>query len=166
MHPCTHGVATISRLHKIICRFCKRALSNRRYSAKETCNFFEPTNRSPAPISLYAGRMCSFCASIFCVYVHTATHCSTLQHTATHCNTLQHTATTRRRVWGRASMCCHVLFLLRGSPSWVRFVYVCVCECMCVCMCVCVCVCVCVSVRACVCESVRVCVCVCVYVCV
>jgi len=26
--------------------FCKRALSKRRYSAKETCNFKEPTNRS------------------------------------------------------------------------------------------------------------------------
>ena len=26
-------------------------------------------------------------------YIHTATHCNTLQHTATHCNTLQHTAT-------------------------------------------------------------------------
>jgi len=26
-------------------------------------------------------------------FVHTATHCNTLQHTATHCNTLQHTAT-------------------------------------------------------------------------
>jgi len=147
-----------------LCLFCKRALCKRRYSAKETCNLNEPTNRSPPPISLYAGSMFFFCASMFCEYAHTATHCSTLQHTATHCNTLQHTATTRRRVWGRASMCCHVLFLLRRSPSRVQFVYVCVCVCMCVCMCVCVCVCV--SVRACVCESVCVCVCVCVYVCV
>ena len=40
-----YGVATISRLQKIIRLFCKRALSKRRYSAKETYNFKEPTNR-------------------------------------------------------------------------------------------------------------------------
>ena len=39
-------MATISRLLKIIGLFCKRALSKRRYSAKETYNFKEPTNRS------------------------------------------------------------------------------------------------------------------------
>jgi len=36
---CHYGVASISRLLKIICLFCKRALQNRRYSAKETYNF-------------------------------------------------------------------------------------------------------------------------------
>jgi len=36
----------ISRLLKIIGLFCKRALSKRPYSAKETYNFKEPTNRS------------------------------------------------------------------------------------------------------------------------
>jgi len=46
------GVATISRLLKIIGLFCKRALQKRLYSAKETCNFKEPTNRSH-PISEY-----------------------------------------------------------------------------------------------------------------
>ena len=39
-----YGVASSSRLLKIICLFCKRALWNRRYSAKETYNFQEPTN--------------------------------------------------------------------------------------------------------------------------
>jgi len=34
-----YGVATISRLLKIIGLFCKRALLKRRYSAKETYNF-------------------------------------------------------------------------------------------------------------------------------
>jgi len=43
---CKYGVATISRLLKIIGLFCKRALYKRRYSAKETYNFKEPTNRS------------------------------------------------------------------------------------------------------------------------
>jgi len=47
---CKYGVATISRLLKIIGLFCQRALQNRRYSAKETYNFDEPTNRSH-PIS-------------------------------------------------------------------------------------------------------------------
>ena len=41
-----YGVATISRLLKIIGLFCKRALCNRRYSAKEIYDFKEPTNRS------------------------------------------------------------------------------------------------------------------------
>jgi len=41
-----YGVATISRLLKIIGLFCKRALYKRRYSAKETYDFKEPTNRS------------------------------------------------------------------------------------------------------------------------
>jgi len=49
--PCMHthpgyGVATTSRRLKIIGLFCKRALWRRRYSAKETYNFKEPTNRS------------------------------------------------------------------------------------------------------------------------
>jgi len=35
----SYGVATISRLLKIAGLFCKRALSKRRYSAKETYNF-------------------------------------------------------------------------------------------------------------------------------
>jgi len=43
-HPC--GVATISRLLKIVDLFCKRALQKRRYPAKETYDFKEPTNHS------------------------------------------------------------------------------------------------------------------------
>jgi len=42
----TYGVASISRLLKITGLFCKRALKKRRYSARETYNFKEPTNRS------------------------------------------------------------------------------------------------------------------------
>ena len=41
-----HWDATISRLLQIIGLFCKRALEKRQYSAKETYNFKEPTNRS------------------------------------------------------------------------------------------------------------------------
>jgi len=39
----TYGVATISRLLKILGLFCKRALQKRLYSAKESYNFKEPT---------------------------------------------------------------------------------------------------------------------------
>ena len=46
-----YGVAISSRLVKIINLFCKRPLQKRRYSAKETCKFKEPTNGSH-PISL------------------------------------------------------------------------------------------------------------------
>jgi len=41
-----YGVATISRLLRIIALFCKRALWKKLYSAKETYIFKEPTNRS------------------------------------------------------------------------------------------------------------------------
>ena len=41
-----YGMATISRRLKIIGLFCKRALQKRRYSAKETYIFKEPTNQS------------------------------------------------------------------------------------------------------------------------
>ena len=43
---CWHGVATISRLLKMIGLFCKRNLEKRLYSAKETCNFREPSYHS------------------------------------------------------------------------------------------------------------------------
>ena len=41
----TYRVAAIRRLLKVIGLFCKRALSKRRYSAKETFDFMEPSNR-------------------------------------------------------------------------------------------------------------------------
>jgi len=44
--PVGYEVATISRLLKIVGLFCKRALKKRGYSAKETYNCKEPTNRS------------------------------------------------------------------------------------------------------------------------
>ena len=46
MTLCWFAVASIRRLLKIIGLFCKRALYKRRYSAKETYHFKEPTNRS------------------------------------------------------------------------------------------------------------------------
>ena len=44
------GVGLVSRIDKILGLFCKRALIKRRYSAKETYNLIDPTDRSH-PIS-------------------------------------------------------------------------------------------------------------------
>jgi len=88
-----YGVATISRLLKMIGLFCKRALYKRSYSAKETYHFMEPTNRSH-PIghacdtthsymsdtthSYMTGRICtwhdSFTPGAFCVSPHSSTN--------------------------------------------------------------------------------------------
>ena len=56
-----YGVATISRLLTIIGLFCKRALWKRLYSAKETYNLKEPTNRSHP---IHTGSLCMSFASI------------------------------------------------------------------------------------------------------
>jgi len=54
-----YGVATISRLLKIIGLFCKIALQKRLYSAKETYSFKEPTNRSHPTSTPYIARSLS-----------------------------------------------------------------------------------------------------------
>jgi len=41
-----HVVVLVSRIDKIVGLFCKRALQERRYSAKETYNSIDPANRS------------------------------------------------------------------------------------------------------------------------
>ena len=51
-----YGVALVSRIDKITGLFCKRALKKSLYSAKETYDFKEPTNRShPMMESLHHG---------------------------------------------------------------------------------------------------------------
>jgi len=64
-----YGVATISRLLKIICLFCKRALWKRLYFAKETYDFKEHTNRShPIRIVTYVLPAMS-CDIYICMYM-------------------------------------------------------------------------------------------------
>ena len=46
-----YGVASVSRIDKMISLFCKRALQKRRYSAKETYNLIDPTDRSHSIMS-------------------------------------------------------------------------------------------------------------------
>ena len=53
----SYEVATNCRLPKNTGLFCKRALLNRLYSAKETCIFKEPTNHSH-PISVHRSTEC------------------------------------------------------------------------------------------------------------
>jgi len=73
-----YWVASTSRLLKIIGLFCKRALQKRRYSAKETYNFEEPTNRShpiwkPQESCLYATvgwlRLSRVCCSLLQCFI-------------------------------------------------------------------------------------------------
>jgi len=48
-----YGVASVSRINKMIGLFCKRVLSKRQYSAKETYNLIDPTDRSH-PIATFS----------------------------------------------------------------------------------------------------------------
>jgi len=50
--PFGSGVALVSRIDKMIGLFCKRALQKSQYSAKETYNFIDPTNRSHPIVDL------------------------------------------------------------------------------------------------------------------
>ena len=50
----SYGVALVSRIDKIIGLFCKRALQKGEYSAQETCDFIDPTDRSH-PIDAHIG---------------------------------------------------------------------------------------------------------------
>jgi len=66
-----YGVATISRLLKIIGLFCKRALQKRLCSAKETWDFKEPTNRSHPILILRHGSTYKFETRIYIWIRHT-----------------------------------------------------------------------------------------------
>ena len=56
IHTSLYGLVMTSRLLKITGLSCKRALYKRRYSAKATYNFEEPTNRNPISICWYVFR--------------------------------------------------------------------------------------------------------------
>ena len=62
-----YGVATSSRLLKIIGLLCKRAPLNRSYSAKETYNFKEPTN-CRHPIATYGTYVYTYCGMCIGAY--------------------------------------------------------------------------------------------------
>ena len=60
-----YGVATISRLFKIVGLFFKRALQKWLYSAKETYNFKEPTNRSHTILEKCLSTLTAMYVSLF-----------------------------------------------------------------------------------------------------
>jgi len=75
----SYGVATISRLLKIIGLFCKRALQKRRYSAKKTYHFKEATTRSH-PILTYCLACVCMCVCVYIykyMYIHIYVHICT-----------------------------------------------------------------------------------------
>jgi len=146
-HTCTHTqthicmkVYIISNAHKIICLFCKRALSKWLYFAKETYNFKEPTTYIPAfdMIYVYSYMCVCVCLRYYIYNIHISYRTQE-----------------------------YILYIQRRnliSTNEIRFSYqmMCVCVCLHVCLCVFVCMCVCV----CVCVCVHVCVCVFVCMCV
>jgi len=92
-HTCVHGVATISVLLKIVGLVCKRTLYNRWYSAKQTYNFKEPTNRS-RPIAIYILIHACVYWLISMTHLNTSSDdvavcCSVLQCVAVCCSVLQ-----------------------------------------------------------------------------
>jgi len=102
------GVATLSRLLKIIGLFCKRALWKRWYSAKETYNFNEPTNRSHPVL----------CVLLTCepvTYIHTHVLPVTYTHTRLY-------AIGKIYVW-----VCHTYYIgmpqMAQQPPWICNVY-------------------------------------------
>jgi len=90
-----YGVATSSRLIQIIVLFCERALWKRRYSAKETYNFKEPTNRSHPIIHRACTSMCRSLRSARWLYTHVhmyiCTHIRICTYTHIHIYSCTHT---------------------------------------------------------------------------
>jgi len=87
-----NGGASNSRLLKIIGLFCKRALSKRRYSAKETYHFKEPTNRShPIAIHVLGPAACMTYIYVY-IYIHPRIYTYTHIYTSiyTHIYTYRH----------------------------------------------------------------------------
>jgi len=84
----TYGVATISRLFKIIGLYCKRALQKRHIFFKETYNFKGPTNRqtnAPTPTRTHTH-----------THAHTHTYTHTYKHIPAHTHTYARTHTHTR----------------------------------------------------------------------
>ena len=108
-----YGVTTISRLLKIIGLLCKRALSKRLYSAKETYDCKEPTNRShPIPLrtNSYAqirardfvrANSGSQKSAFWCIYMEYLLAARTHTHTHTHMHMHMH----NENMYGVATIC-------------------------------------------------------------
>ena len=123
-----YGVASVSRIEKIIGLFCKRALSKRRYSAKETYHLINPTDRShPKCVACACACVC------VCVYIHMYTCvCTSVFGTSTlRCivSACTYTHGVRMFMVYVCSKCTYV------QSVRIFMVYVHSCACVCVCGC-------------------------------
>jgi len=123
-------------LHKIIGLFCKRDLQKRRYSAKETYNWIDPTDRShPVCVTWLIQRcvMTKITCMRWLIHVYKVTRClismrvvficmrssgslrccSALPCVAVRCSVLQHVAVSYSYVWGHS----HILNGIRSSAT-------------------------------------------------
>jgi len=87
---------------KLQVSFAKEPFKKRRYSAKETYDFKEPTNRSHPIVEYYN--------TLQRIATRTATHRSTLQHTARH-----YGVATDSRIDQIIGLFCKIMSLLQGS---------------------------------------------------
>jgi len=148
-----YGVATIGRLLKMIGLFCQRALEKRRYSAKETYNFKEPTNHSHpicgclyiyslnvlpslSNVSHICFQICAF-TSIFCQYTPFVGGC--LKYQICGCvyiyslNVLPSLAVVSHIcfqicVFMFTNMCVYIVYSVNALPSLAVVSHVCVCH--------------------------------------
>jgi len=107
-------MATVSRTDKIIVLFCKRTLWKRRYSAKETYNFIDPTDRShPICLNMYA---CIYTCLYIYIYAYMHAPTGIFGYTITHLHTCikVHTHTHIRMF-----VCPHTYLYTRGT-GWRR----------------------------------------------
>jgi len=65
-----NGVALVSRLLKMLGLFCKRALQKRQYTAKETYNLIDPTDRSHPILRIHISIPIYICAYIYVFFLH------------------------------------------------------------------------------------------------
>ena len=121
-----YGVATNSRLLKIIGLFCKRTLQKRRYSANEPYHFKEPTNRShpilfgatSATAYSYSTRTRTHTYTLSLSHTHTHTHAITHARTRTHTRTHIHIHThSRAHMHTHTHIHIHTCWLTCGADG-------------------------------------------------
>jgi len=131
----SYGLATCSRLPKILGLFCKRALWKKRYSAKETYNFEEPTTCSH-PICVYWLRVCMsiyLCTHIcVCICIHTKRDTKSAHMCVCRC-IHTHRETQRQAVSGTSLVSASFqTYEWVTSPHTCTYIYIYICICICV----------------------------------
>jgi len=107
----TMGVVSIDWLLKIIDLFCKRALWKRLYSAKETCNLKEPTNRSHPIRGRVSNLWCIrhiYCVFCWRVYIRVTIRMRHVTRAKEQCHTHEN-VTSYTWMSSYTAVCCSVL---------------------------------------------------------